>query len=92
MSAVKPSEVVLPQKGTKTRRCLFALVNHYPRKLNTSQVARSTWLDNKETSALLTTLMARGLVERVSERRGLLGGSDWQLTHTAITIIKPKEG
>lgn len=79
-STVRRSEVVLPQMGTKTRKCLTSVANAWPKERNTSEVAQDAGLQNKETASLLMTLMAKGLVERVSERRGLLGGSEWRVT------------
>lgn len=88
-SVVRPSEVVLPAAGTKTRRCLIAVHRAWPGKIQTAQVAERSGLQNKETSSLLITLMARGLVERVSERRGFVGGSEWRLTVTALELLTP---
>lgn len=87
-SAVRAADVILPQTGTKTRRCLMAVFRAWPKDINTSDVAQDSGLQNKETSALLMTLMARGLVERVSERRGLLGGSEWRMTVATRELLK----
>lgn len=87
-SAVKPSDVVLPQVGTKTRRCLMEVLAVWPAHITTGGVAQNSKLENKETSALLITLMARGLVERVSERRGLLGGSEWRVTVATRQLLQ----
>lgn len=87
-AAVRQSDVVLPQVGTKTRRCLMAVHGAWPTDITTSEVATAARLENKETSALLMTLMARGLVERVSERRGLLGGSEWRVTVATRELLK----
>lgn len=87
-SAVKASDAVLPQVGTKTRRCLMAVYLAFPLDVNTAQIAQDSGLENKETSALLMTLLARGLVERVSERRGLLGGSEWKTTVATRELLK----
>jgi hypothetical protein len=53
----------------------------------TADVARTTQLTNKETAALLIALMARGLIQRASERRGVVGGSEWKLTTPAETFF-----
>lgn len=82
-SAVKASEVVLPQRGTKIYRCLSAIGRRYPHVTMTAEVARHTGLNNKETAALLIALQARGLIQRASERRGMTGGSEWRITTVA---------
>lgn len=87
-STVRRVDVTLPTVGTKTRRCLSSVVGAWPRLLNTSEVAHDSGLNNKETASLLMTLMAKGLVERVSERRGLLGGSEWRATVTTRELMK----
>lgn len=87
-TAVQPSGVTLPAKGTKISKCLLAVEASYPKPVMTGVVAQEAGLQNKETASLLTTLMGRGLVERVSERRGLAGGSEWKLTVTAQQILK----
>ena len=90
-TAVRPSGVTLPAKGTKISKCLLAVDAAYPHSVMTGVVAQEAGLQNKETASLLITLMGRGLVERVSERRGLAGGSEWKLTVTAQQILKSKE-
>lgn len=87
-TAVRPCDVLLPARGTKTRRCLLAVAVPDPGEITTGEVATSSGLNNKETAALLVTLMARGLVERVQERRGLVGGSTWRLTVASRTLLK----
>ncbi|HEY0819770.1 MAG TPA: hypothetical protein VGD46_13385 [Rhizobacter sp.] len=89
ISATRAADVMLPEKGTKTRRCLMAVARSWPAIITTGAVAESAGLQNKETSSLLITLMARGLVERVSERRGLLGGSEWRVTTATRDLLKP---
>lgn len=79
-STVRKTQVALPQAGTKTRKCLTSVVEAWPGQRTTSEVAQDSGLKNKETASLLMTLMAKGLVERVSERRGLIGGSEWRIT------------
>ena len=82
-TAVKQSEVVLPQRGTKIYRCFASIGKKHPRVIMTADVARDTQLNNKETAALLIALQARGLIQRASERRGVAGGSEWRLTTIA---------
>jgi len=85
--AVKQDQVQLPQKGTKIHRCLSAVVYAYPETIMTSGIASFAELQSKETASLVVALMARGLVERVQERRGLAGGSIWTLTHATKKLI-----
>lgn len=87
-AAVKPAQVVLPAIGTKIHACLMAVLEKYADPIHTGDVARNAKLQNKETSALLVALMARGLVQRVEERRGLSGGSTWILTPRAEVLLQ----
>lgn len=82
-AATKASEVVLPQRGTKIYRCFATIGKRHPRIIMTADIAHETKLNNKETAALLTALQARGLIQRASERRGIVGGSEWRLTAIA---------
>jgi hypothetical protein len=82
-AAVKASAVMVPQRGTKIYRCFSAIGRSWPRVVMTAEVARITSLNGKETAALLIALMARGLIARASERRGMTGGSEWKLTAVA---------
>jgi DNA-binding IclR family transcriptional regulator len=66
----------------------MAVVNAWPTTIITQEIARTAQLNGKETSALMAVLAARGLVERLEERRGLLGGSIWQLTQSAVTLMR----
>lgn len=91
-SGVRVPDVTLPSDGTKIRKCLMAVRNAYPRNIRTGDIAERTGLKGKETASLVVTLMGRGLLERVSARRGLLGGSVWKLTVTAQTLLKVDKG
>jgi len=73
-AAVKQSDVVLPQRGTKIYRCLSAIGRKHPNVIMTAIVAQDTGLNNKETAALLIALQARGVIQRATERRGIAGG------------------
>jgi hypothetical protein len=81
-------DVTLPAEGTKIRRCLIAVRNIHPSTIHTGDIASHTGLQGKETASLVVTLMGRGLLERVSARRGLLGGSIWKLTLVAQKLLK----
>lgn len=87
-AVVKQSDVVLPQRGTKIYRCFSAIGRKYPKVTMTADVARYTGLNNKETAALLVALQARGLIQRASERRGIVGGSEWRLTTIAEAFFQ----
>jgi predicted HTH transcriptional regulator len=80
--ATRAADVVMPANGTKTRRCLLAVAAALG-TITTGEVALNAGLSNKETAAMLVTLMARGLVERMEERRGLPWGSKWRVTVVA---------
>lgn len=84
---VKKDDIKIPEVGTKMHRCFRSLAVVYPRKMCTKDVALDAKLTPKETSALLVALMARGLVDQVERRRGLQGGSIWQLSLTAHQLL-----
>jgi len=71
---------------------LLAVRNAHPETIKTGEIARRTGLRGKETASLVVTLMGRGLLERVSARRGLLGGSIWQLTVVARKLLGTNKG
>lgn len=87
-TAIPQNEVKLPRPGTKMRKCLNAVAEAYPHEITTSEIANRAELKLKITSALLTPLMYRGLVERVKERCGVKGGSSWELTVKARELLK----
>ncbi len=82
-AAVKQSDVVLPRRSTKIYMCFASIGRKFPRPTMTADVARDTKLNSKETAALLIALQARGLIKRHSERRGIVGGSEWLPTTVA---------
>jgi hypothetical protein len=89
MTAAVPQESArLPAKNTKIYRCLLAVVNSWPHTIMTLEIASASSLNGKETSALMAVLSARGLVERLEERRGLIGGSIWRLTKSAAALMR----
>lgn len=86
---VRKVDLVLPQKGTKYRRCLIAVADAYPGEINTAGVVRDSGLSAKETSAMLSVLLARGLLERTAVGRGgAPGGSKWRLTVGAKQLLQ----
>lgn len=87
-AAVPQREARLPAQDTKIYRCLLAVASCWPSTTLTQDIACSASLNGKETSALMAVLSARGLVERLEERRGLVGGSVWRLTKTAACLMR----
>lgn len=88
---VRNDEVLLPEAGTKTFKCLVAIADHYPTIMDTATIAGRAGLQNKETSALLSVLMTRGLVDRVEGRKKWKGGSTWKLSYSAERIMRIQE-
>lgn len=89
-TAVEQEDIRLPALGTKIYKCLLAVADQYPKPINTIDIALKAGLQNKETAALTAMLRIRGLLERVSERRGVVGGSIWILTMPAARQLKVK--
>jgi len=91
MHVAQPTkEIRLPAVDTKIHRCLVACASCWPTTILTQQIATHASLNGKETSALMAVLAARGLVERLEERRGLIGGSIWRLTKLAAQLLRLK--
>ena len=88
--AVPSQQVNLPRIGTKIHVCLLAIAREYPRKVSSGEIAHITRFQAKDTASLMGTLMARGLLARVEERRGMPGGSIWELTPRAIELLDAK--
>ena len=80
---VPTQQTRLPEVGTKLHTCFRAVAMAYPETIASSEVITNSGLKSKETGALLVALMARGLIDRIEGRRGLPGGSIWQLSSAA---------
>jgi hypothetical protein len=87
-TAVQESDVRLPAQGTKIYKCLVVISMSWPGTIKTMEVAKHAELNGKETAALINVLSARRLVERIEERRGLIGGSVWRLSRDAAHLLK----
>lgn len=87
IKTTRVADIAMPATGTKYRRCLLAVGPGVA--ITTTEIACAAGLNTKETAAMLVTLMARGLVERTEERRGLPGGSRWRWTVTARAYLTP---
>jgi len=88
----KPEDVTLPRQGTKLWQCLIALA-----KLKSANTATITLkvnevyqvqYDTNEVSSHLTVLRYKGLVIVTKFRKGLPGGSTWQLTPAASKLLR----
>lgn len=86
-TVIRAEEVGLPQADTKISRCLYAMVLTHPEPSKTAEVAERAGLKRGETSSLLVALMGQGLIDRVEVRKGLEGGSIWELTYTAEKLL-----
>ena len=86
--AVGQSDVKIPAIGTKIHKCLLSVAQSHPKPIQTADVVQQTSLTIKETSALLITLMARGLIIRHEGRHGMKGGSTWLLSPPSETHFK----
>ena len=77
----------LPRPGSKLSKCLGAAASLYPETFNTSDVARVTKDKNADAATKLMVLQHKGLVEKMHSRRGVLGGSEWKLSNSAIKLL-----
>lgn len=76
----------LPRAGTKLRKCLGILVAY--EQMTTVDVAKRLEQDSSTTASQLTVLQAKGLVLRLSEKKGIVGGSTWEATPQAKKMYR----
>ena len=72
--------IKMPLENPNHYKCLLAIYKTYPDPVQTAQVAAHCGFENKPTYGFIASLLSKGLVERVEERKGLPGGSSWTLT------------
>lgn len=84
-------DVSLPKRGTKLWVCLVALHRLAPARtsdivlaINDVQVPPYT---PKEVASQLTVLRYKGLVKVIDDRRGIPGGSTWELTAPCAELL-----
>jgi hypothetical protein len=90
----RPEETTLPRPDSKLYRCLLTLA--VLRKATTLDVTtrlnhgkrKNKALTNSDVASQLTVLRYKGLVLAAVERKGVLGGSTWQLTSAAIKLLR----
>lgn len=80
-----PDESSLPRKGSKLSLCFGTL--HSLTRATTQRVAEYLDQSSSDTASQLTVLAAKGLVHRINEKRGVEGGSTWELTEYAVKIM-----
>ena len=76
----------LPKKGTKLYACLIFVAEH--EGCRTGDVAMSMKDSASKVATQLTVLMCRGYITRVDTRRGVAGGSSWELTAATKKILQ----
>lgn len=88
-------KVSLPQKGTKLWDALAILISE-PQATSGEITERLVLMGKSYTvsdvSSYLTILKSRGLVKVVSSKRGVSGGSTWELTDAAKRLLGLLEG
>lgn len=86
--AAKVSDVVLPKSGTKLSKCLGIITAQHPDPVQTKVVAIALDETCGDIAPHIMVLMYRGLLEKVIEGRGVVGGSYWKLTNRAVELLK----
>jgi hypothetical protein len=74
------AEVTLPVKGTKIHETLMVLAGAYPYPLSVKAISKNQGHTMADTASELMVLDHRGLADKIEERRGLHGGSIWELS------------
>lgn len=98
------AETLLPKQGTSFRKTLVVLAilpegtsREITERLNELNgllrvpgivFRKDLLLSVSDISSYLTILSGKGLVEKVSNRRGVPGGSTWRLTPKAIELLE----
>lgn len=86
----KSEEVKLPKEGTHLRATLMALVAVEP--ANSREITQALNDLGKpftvsDVSSYLTMLRVKGLVDSLDNKRGVPGGSTWELTDAASELL-----
>jgi len=81
----KPDKKNLPRAGTKLSLCLGTLAALG--SASTGVVAKELDQSTSDTASQLTVLQAKGLTVRLTEKRGVGGGSDWKLSPMATDLL-----
>lgn len=83
-------KVRLPKAGThlsKTLRCLSAMESANSAEVTQALVDMGNDFNVSSVSSYLTILRSMGLVETLESKRGILGGSTWNLTDPAKQLL-----
>lgn len=81
-------DLIMPRQGTRSSLCLGVVAGRHPNWSTTGEVASRLGWPNGDTANFLMVLMHKGLLEKVSEGRGIAGGSTWKLTTRARIKLK----
>lgn len=80
------SEATLPRRGSKLSLCLGLMAGRG--SMETSVLAKMLDQSTSETASQLSVLQSKGLVDKESSRKGIVGGSSWSLTIEAKQLYK----
>lgn len=91
----KKAEIKLPRKDTllwHTLMTLAGMVQGSSADIVDGMKHRGIDSDVPDISSYLTILKTKGLVVTITSRKGLTGGSTWQLTETCNKLLGVKHG
>ncbi len=80
----------LPRRGTKLSKCLGVLLTNPKEPLTTQEAADRLREPTNDTSSRMMALSHKGLVVKVIDGRGRVGGSTWKVTDEAVKACKGK--
>ena len=91
---VPKREILMPPPGTKLSKCIGMMALNWPEMSTTQILADSLSVSTSEAASQLVVLLHKGIVEKVKEGRGVVGGSTWKLSNTAARSLRllRKEG
>jgi len=75
----------LPRTGTKLSKCLGALYVYSPQ--STGELAVKLDQTNNETAVQLTVLQTKGLAVKVTQGKGIPGGSVWDMSSIGNRLL-----
>ena len=77
--------IKLPKKGSMIRDCLDIVINDGP--MYTKDIADKLGISSSSAGTFLYILEREGFIKRVSVRRGVKGGSLWDVSKNLLTVL-----
>jgi hypothetical protein len=80
-------DITLPKQGTKRYTVLQIVAKTYPNTIDTAQVVSKTKEPIHDVVARLSVLHHKRLIDKVTESKGIKGGSKWILSDAGVELL-----